>query len=171
MAQVVDDGAGNHRLAGGIGMPNSFTIGDSYFTTGSALNVRGDWMGTSTGEVFRTETSNLVDSYWRMLRGGARIGQLFSLQTDEHFHINAPPGDLRLWTTDIQRARLKRTVTNQTIGTFTGQTISGYFGLGPFSGSGVSDPFSKVHLDGAGTNALGYRPHVPAGSLAEDPAV
>ena len=30
MAQVVDDGAGNHRLAGGIGMPNSFTIGDSY---------------------------------------------------------------------------------------------------------------------------------------------
>ncbi len=124
-------------------------------------------MTPTTGEVFQTITANNVDSYWRMNRGG-EMGQIFSLQTDEHFHINAPPGDLRLWTTNIQRARLKRTVTNQTIGTFTSQDISGHFGLGPFSNGSVGDPFSKLHVDGGGANSLGYRPGMRQGLSATE---
>lgn len=56
-AQVQNDPFGNHWLTlpgPGVG---SFTVG-STATTGSALNVRGDLMGTPTGEVFRRNLFN-----------------------------------------------------------------------------------------------------------------
>lgn len=100
-AQVVWNGAGDYRLTLAAGVPRSFTIGGSY-ATGSALNVRGDLMGTPTGEVFRTDAPGGSQTTWRLFNGGVQYGALFNNGTDLHFEQEAVTkgGHLR-WRTNF----------------------------------------------------------------------
>lgn len=118
-AQVQVDPSGNYRLNPTAPGPRSFTLGDAYTTAGgSLLNVRGDLLPVpnQTGEVFRTTGPNGVDVHWRLFKDAMNmeIGNLFALNADENFHIDAVSGDIRFWTFEsslvgsLQRARLKR---------------------------------------------------------------
>lgn len=49
---------------------------------------------TSLGEVFRTDAPSGFNTQWRLLRGGAEMGRIFSFSTDNNFHINSSSGDL-----------------------------------------------------------------------------
>jgi hypothetical protein len=110
-----------------------------------------------------------VPTHWRLFRDGfaLEVGDLFSLNTDENFHINAVSGDIRFWTFEstlvgsLQRARLKR-AGSITIGSYVAQSITGHFGLGTFNSS-VSNPYTLIHLDEAGSNVQGYRPSMHEG--------
>ena len=145
--------------------PANFTIGNVY-AAGSALIVRGDQMGTPTGEVFRTRGPNNADTFWRLERGNLPVGDIFSLWADENFHVRANTGDLRFWTNDgqsnvAQRARLKKNV-SITIGSNNNQSITGHFGVGSFNGA-VDEPYTLFHADNDGQNVEGYRPGMREG--------
>ncbi|MBI2001049.1 MAG: hypothetical protein HYS69_07700 [candidate division NC10 bacterium] len=45
---------------------------------------------TSLGEVFRTDAPSGFNTQWRLLRGGAEMGRIFSFSTDNNFHILLP---------------------------------------------------------------------------------
>ena len=110
----------------------------------SSLTVRGDQMSTPTGEVFRTRGPFGVDTHWRLFRDNLEVGDLFSLNSDEHFHVNGAAGDIRFWTFEsafigsVQRARLTRSSV-LTIGSYFAQPITGHLGVGSF-GSAVNNP-------------------------------
>lgn len=112
--------------------PRSITVGTTANPL-SSLVVHGDQMTPPTGEVFRTYANNL-DTYWRLFRSGGNIGSIYSLNTDEHFHINAHADDIRLYSSNIGRARLNQTMSVPLINGYGPITVSGFFGVGEFSG-------------------------------------
>lgn len=61
-------------------------------------------------------------------------------------------------TNNILRMRLLPTLTNQTIGIYNTENLSGNVGIGVFGNGLVSRPFSLLHLDNGGTQFSGYRP-------------
>jgi hypothetical protein len=167
--QVLWNGFGQYNLTGGgATLPSNFTIGNSA-STGSALIVRGDQMGTPTGEVFRTTGPNGVDTHWRLFKDAMslEVGHLFALNADENFHINGASGDIRFWTFEssivgsLQRARLKRSGAIN-IGSYAFQPITGHYGVGSF-GSTVNNPYTLFHADSDGSNDEGYRPGMREG--------
>jgi hypothetical protein len=83
--------------------PKNFTIGNNYTFTGSAFNIRGDWMTPTTGEVMRTLAPLTSNNFFRMYHGVGTNGgyqpqveaaQFYSLANSVaptlHFHLNAP---------------------------------------------------------------------------------
>jgi hypothetical protein len=92
-AQVLNDGFGRYRLTPTSPTPQSFSIGNS-FTSGYALDVHGEQMNPSLGNVFKTNADEHLDSYWRMFHGQDEFGQLFHSVGDKQFNINAPQGHL-----------------------------------------------------------------------------
>ncbi len=119
-----------------------------------------------TGEVFRTIGEHTASNYWRLFRGPLEAGRIFSLVTDENFHIHSVVDDLRFGTTAIERARLSQTTTGATVGTYGGLDLSGHFGVGPFNTVQVYTPFSKFHADRSGANDRGFRPGMLEGMSA-----
>ena len=100
-AQVQNDLFGNHWLTLPGPAVGGLTVG-SAAAGGSAFTVRGDLMGTPTGDVFESDAPANAVSNWKMLHGGTEIGRLFSQApiTAPHFDIAAmdPVGRLRFWT-------------------------------------------------------------------------
>lgn len=73
--------------------------------------------------------------------------------------LNQP---IQFRTDNVLRMRLMETLTGQTIGSYTNETLSGNLGLGVFGGT-VARPFSMIHLNNGGTQFSGYRPWHRAG--------
>ncbi len=70
--------------------------------------------------VYERTPVGLCAIHKRLLRGGTERGRLFSLSTDDHFHLDAPNGDpalagqaMRFRTNDLLRVRINHTVTGQ----------------------------------------------------------
>lgn len=63
------------------------------------------------------------------------------------------------WYTDaIRRMLLQPTLTSQTIGTYTALDLSDHLGVGLFSTTNVTRPFSLLHIDHGGNQFSGFRP-------------
>jgi hypothetical protein len=73
--------------------PSTVSVGTAP-TTGYALDVHGEQMNPSLGNVFKTNADEHLDSYWRMFHGQDEFGQLFHSVGDKQFNINAPQGHL-----------------------------------------------------------------------------
>ena len=144
--------------------PNSVTIGTAP-NGASALVVEGGQMFTPTGEVFRTDAPNGTNTSWRLFRGGTNYGRVFNLSTDAHFRLDASAGDLRFHTNGLDRGRFNQTLTGQLINGFPGLDLSGFLGVGNFTGA-YSNASARVHVDNASTLTLGYRDVIKEGFLA-----
>ena len=144
--------------------PNSVTIGTAP-NGASALVVEGGQMFTPTGEVFRTDAPNGTNTSWRLFRGGTNYGRVFNLNTDAHFRLDASAGDLRFHTNGLDRGRFNQTLTGQLINGFPGLDLSGFLGVGNFTGA-YSNASARVHVDNASTLTLGYRDVIKKGFLA-----
>lgn len=124
-------------------------------------------MTPSTGEVFRTFSNGLADTYWRMHKSSLEVGNIHALNnTSEHWYLNAVPGDLRFQTATTDRGMFNRVLVGQTIGSAMGLDLTGYFGVGAFSGGSFTRAASKVHIDRNGLNTGGYRAFMGEGLLA-----
>jgi hypothetical protein len=71
------------------GPVNKIGVGNYTLSTDvvSALQVDGNLVNTTTGEVFRTDAPN-VATHWRMLRGGNEFGDIYN-NNDNHFYLQA----------------------------------------------------------------------------------
>lgn len=168
-AQVQNDFLGNHWLTlpgPGIG---GLTVGNASGTFGSAFAIRGDLMGTPTGEVFQTRTATANNCFWRMYKGSANIGTLFYLSTGagEDFFVHANEGNLHFMTDSVDRGRFSFAYTNQTVNSIGGLDLSGYFGVGRFAGGlgGFSKPVTRIHSDRSGQTQVGFRGAMADGLL------
>jgi hypothetical protein len=142
-------------------------VGTTTATPPSALTVNGGQMTPSTGEVFRTFSNGLADTYWRMHKSSLEVGNIHALNnTSEHWYLNAVPGDLRFQTATTDRGMFNRVLVGQTIGSAMGLDLTGYFGVGAFSGGSFTRAASKVHIDRNGLNTGGYRAFMGEGLLA-----
>jgi hypothetical protein len=160
------DPSGNQFLLPGPPLysanPRTVTIGNGGVGA-SALNVFGQQMTPSTGEVFRTNADEHLDSYWRMFHGEDEFGQLFHLVDEKQFNINAPLGHLLFRTNDEWRMRINPTLNYSTLGSFSSIPADGFVGISPtkdFWANGPG-PFSRLHLAEPGSinaQAIGYRP-------------
>ncbi len=162
--------------------PSTVTVGNNYTFTGSAFNIRGDWMAPTTGEVMRTLAPLTSNNYFRMYHGVGTNGgyqpqveaaQFFSLANSVaptlHFHLNAPNGALRLQTSSLNRVHVNRTLSTS-INTFAAAPRDGFMLLSgqndAYTNAISSAPFTRLHLvDDVGAvspiiyaQSIGYRP-------------
>jgi hypothetical protein len=134
--------------------------------TPSALTVQGGQVTPSTGEVFRTYSNGLADTFWRMHKSSVEVGNIHARNSgSEHWYLNAVPGDLRFQTATSDRGMFNRVLGSASIGGVTGLNLTGYFGVGPFSGPDYQYAASKVHIDRSGSNTVGYRAAMGEGLL------
>ncbi|MBI2967079.1 MAG: hypothetical protein HYY40_04615 [Bacteroidetes bacterium] len=78
--------------------PQVGRVGIGQFPNGtnlpSVLTINANLIPSPTGETFRTDAPAGFNTQWRLLRGGAEMGRIFSFSTDNNFHINSSSGDL-----------------------------------------------------------------------------
>ena len=172
-AQVVNDAFGNYRLTTSGVAPRSFTIGNAFFTPGgSALNVRGDQLGTgnTTGEVFRTVAPSGSNTFWRLFRGATEYGRLFNLNGETSLNPDAVNGAFQLQTNSLSRMRLNNTLST-IINGFPTAPRDGFLLLSTrqdaYTNALSRAPFTRLHLmEDVGTandpivyaQQIGYRP-------------
>lgn len=143
---------------------NGVNVGTST-SPASVLTVRGDEAATPTGEVFRTDAPTGSNTSWRLLRGGTNYGRVFNLSTDAHLRLDASAGDLRFLTNNLERGRFNQTLTGQTINGFPGLDLSGFLGVGNFTGQ-YQHAAARFHSENGTNLTLGYRPVMREGFLA-----
>ena len=69
------------------------------------------------------------------------------------------------WYTDAtRRMLLNQTQTGQNVNGYAGLDLSGNLGVGQFSTGGVSQPYTRLHLDNGGNGGGGFRPWMVTGT-------
>jgi len=184
-AQLVQGPLGSRYMQPtNTGQNNTWTrsFGVGYFNTNMAFPASFLHVNTLTGyallpsnnsianfgEVFRTTGLGTVSNFWRMYHGGSAAGfergQLFAEFGNPNFNINAPNGELRLFTSTARRMNILPTIAPQTVNGYPGINLSGNVGVGPFTNPIVTQPLSLLHLNRGGTEVAGYRPWMQAGT-------
>jgi hypothetical protein len=159
-------GISGHYETSLIGGVNGVVVGSpGVAPVGIGLLVDGANLNTPTGEVFRTDAPNGANTSWRLLRGGTNYGRLFNLSSDVHLRLDASAGDLLFLTNGLERGRFNQTVT-QTINTYGPLDLSGFLGVGDFTGSIYSRAAARFHSESNSSTDDGYRPVIGQGFLA-----
>jgi hypothetical protein len=130
-AQVQNDQLGRYRLHPNS-TPRSFTIGTEY-SNGAALMIRGDKMGTPTGDLLSTYAPEGTEGHFRTFRGFTLLGDLFTTARGEDIHLRATGRTGRLV---LENARGDGILIN----------ANGYVGLGEFANSNGAVPEERLDL-------------------------